>query len=390
MVAAVRGGTSRREVARQFGVSLLTVQHWVERAGAQRLDRVDWSNHLPGVREPPTRTVRSLEERILELRADLKQSALGEYGAGAIYRALQEEGRIPLPCERTIHRVLERRGTLDANHPSRRPPPPPGWYLPEVAGGGAELDQVDFVEGLLIKGGIEVEVQNLVSLHGSLIQSWPSAPSRAQAVRERLLAHWQEVGLPAYVQFDNDTRFAGPSNHQDVIGSVSRMCLSLGVVPVFVPPHELGFQAAIESLNGRWQQKVWARFEHESLSALQSRSAAYVAAWRKRHAQRIEAAPARQPFPLDWRLSKSVLQAPPRGRLILIRRTNDRGEVLLLGRSYPVEEHWPHRLVRCELDLDAGGMRFYALRRREPHHQPLLRELEYHLPRKTFRLADFE
>jgi hypothetical protein len=42
-----------------------------------------------------------------------------------------------------------------------------------------------------------------------------------------------------------------------------------GVVPVFAVPHEMGIQASIESLNGRWQAKVWARFQHPSLEALQ-------------------------------------------------------------------------------------------------------------------------
>jgi hypothetical protein len=42
MVAAVWRGTSVRETARQFRVSLDTVQ----RAAGQRLDRVDWSDCL--------------------------------------------------------------------------------------------------------------------------------------------------------------------------------------------------------------------------------------------------------------------------------------------------------------------------------------------------------
>src|SRR6185436_4580079 len=102
-------------------------------------------------------------------------------------------------------------------------------------------------------------------------------------VRENVLAHWRAEGLPTYVQFDNDTRFQGPHQHADVISSVMRQCLSLGVVPVFVPPRESGFQAAIESFNGRWQAKVWTRFVHGSLPALQAQSARYVAAHRQRH-----------------------------------------------------------------------------------------------------------
>jgi hypothetical protein len=61
----------------------------------------------------------------------------------------------------------------------------------------------------------------------------------------RKLAHG--VG---YAQFDNDPLFEGPQIHPDTIGRVARACLGLGVVPVFVPPRETGFQAAIEGFNG--------------------------------------------------------------------------------------------------------------------------------------------
>ena len=64
-------------------------------------------------------------------------------------------------------------------------------------------------------------------------------------------------------------------------GGILPFCLSLGVVPVFVPPREPGFQAMIEGYNGQWQAKVWARFTHGSLVEVQERSSRYVAALRR-------------------------------------------------------------------------------------------------------------
>jgi hypothetical protein len=68
-----------------------------------------------------------------------------------------------------------------------------------------------------------------------------------------------------------------------------------------------------------------------------------------------------------------------------LRRTGAAGGVELLGRHFEVDATWPHRLVRAEVDLDAGRIRFYALRRRDPAHQPLLREVAYKLPRRRSR-----
>ncbi len=144
---------------------------------------------------------------------------------------------------------------------------------------------------------------------------------------------------------------------------------------------ESGFQAAIENFNGRWQAKVWARFHHESLTALQERSRRYVSAYRQRAAARIEGAPQRRRFPASWHPD---LQARPEGVVIFIRRTSESGSVSLLGRTFEADPLWPHRLVRCEVDLSAETIRLHALRRREPNHQPLLRETPYVFPRKTF------
>jgi transposase-like protein len=382
MVEAVRRGRSQQQVARDFGVSPGTVNRWVRHAQGQRLDRVDWSDRS---RVPHTtqRTEAGIEDLVLEVRRQLQvESDLGFHGAEAILQALRGRRIAPLPSERTIYRILRRRGVLDGQRRARRPPPPPGWYLPEVARRGRELDSVDVVEGLVIKGGPQIEVLNGVSLHGGLVMSWPRGESvTAKFVVECLVEHWRQFGLPGYVQFDNDTIFQGPHTHPDVVGRVSRLCLGLGVVPVFVPPREPGFQAAIENYNGSWQAKVWGRFEHADLDALADRSRRHVAALRRHRADRIEAAPPRSAFPRRWRLN---LQAPLKGRMVYLRRTDAEGRAEVLGRAFEVDRHWAHRLVRAEVDLDAGQIRFYRLRRREPGDQPLLRETAHRIPPKPF------
>ena len=382
MVQAVRSGRSQQQVARDFGVSPATVNRWVRHAHGQRLDRVDWSDRSP-IPQTTQRTTADLEELVLKVRSQLQvESDLGFFGAEAILNSLRARGVDPLPAERTIYRILRRRGALDGRHRVRRPPPPPGWYLPEVARRGEELDSIDIVEGLVLKGGPQVEVLNGVSLHGGLVASWPRGESvTSKFVVKCLVEHWRQFGLPGYSQFDNDTVFQGPHVHPDVIGRVSRLCLGLGVAPVFVPPREPGFQAAIEEYNGSWQARVWARFEHADLDGLIDRSSRHVAALRRHRADRIESAPPRRAFPKRWCLD---LQAPLRGRIMYLRRTDAAGRAEVLGRSFEVDVRWVHRLVRAEVDLKAGTIRFYRLRRREPGDQPLIREVSHRIEYKPF------
>jgi transposase len=382
MVAAVRRGRSLHAVAKEFGVAVGTVAHWVERAKDQRLDRVDFSDRSRAPHKT-RRTAAAVEELIVQTRGELAKGDLGAVGAEAIRQTLLDQGLVSVPSLRTINRILGRRGVLDAKKRTRRPPPPKGWYLPDLAAAEVELDSIDIVEGLVIKGGPQVEVLNVCSLHGGLVVSWPVvSPVTAEMTVQSLLEHWREVGLPGYAQFDNDMIFHGSHRYPDALGRVIRMCLSLGVVPVLVPPRETGFQAMIESYNGWWQAKVWSRFEHNDLADLQGHSRRYVAALTKQRAARIEAAPDRRAFPADWKLN---LKKRPTGRLVYLRRSNPQSQVVLLGQTWPLGQIWPNRLVRCDVDLDHDKLRFFTLRRKDPLSQPQIREVDYRLPNRGFQ-----
>ena len=383
MVSQVRDGISQREVARSFRVSLSTVQRWVTRAGDLPLDEVDWDSRPAGCPVSPRRTKAGVEQRVLVIRRQLRtKSDLGEYGPEAIQREMQERGDAVIPGVATIARILSRRGALDGRKRVRRKAPRPGWFLTDVAEKRAEIDSFDFIEDLVIRGGIEVNVLTGISLHGGLCAAWPTDRITAKYVVDCLLEHWREVGLPRYAKFDNGTAFQGAHQHPDSFGRVIRMCLSLGVIPVFAPPLCRGFQADIEAYNRRWQDAVWSRFKYRQRDQVVAQSDRFVAAHRRRYAVRIEDAPPRRAFPKTWKLN---LQLPLKGTVIYVRETNDKGQAVVQGHTFEISAVWTHRLVRAEVDLTKGTIRFYALRRREPDHHHLLATHKYRTRKKRFR-----
>lgn len=381
MVRRIRAGYGLRAVARQFGVNVSTVSLWVARSAGERLDRIAFADHKPG--RAWNRTQPLIEQRILQTRAQLREhSVLGEYGADAIGRALHEQRPAVRASRATINRVLRRHGATDAHTRVRRPPPPKGWYLPEAAAGRAEVDCFDFIEDLKIAEGPLLNALTAKSLHGALTDAWMLFQLSAKGAVSCLQARWQRDGLPGYAQFDNDTVFQGAHQFADTVGRVSRLCLALGVIPVFVPPLEHGMQNTIEGFNALWQAKVWQRHRVGSIEELQGRSDQYIAAHRARTRQAAEAAPPRRAMPRDFELD---LRAPLKGQIIFIRRTDERGQVHLLGQPFTVSPDWLHRLVRCEADFDHHCIRCFALRRRAPTEQPLLATIEYHRPAKPFK-----
>jgi hypothetical protein len=306
---------------------------------------------------------------------------LGDCGATVIAAELRRLQAASIPCVRTIGRILARNGVLDGRRRVRRPPPPKGWYLPDVAAGRAEIDGFDAITDLVIRGGRDVTVLNAMSLHGGLPGSWPEPKITAKIVVERLLEHWREYGTPGYAKFDNDTIFQGAHQWPDSFGRVIRLCLQLGVSPIFAPPREPGFQAEVEAYNGRWEARVWRRFHHRNLPSLQRRSRAFVQAAIEQSACRIAAAPARRPLPAAFAPN---FQRPLQGTVIFLRRADSQGRVECLGHRWLADRNWPHRLVRIEVDLTAGQARLFALRRREPAAQPLLKTLKYAVPNHEF------
>jgi hypothetical protein len=327
------------------------------------------------------KTPDALEKQILERRRYLRdESPLGEYGPAALRRVLLENDS-HAPSLSTIKRVLLRRGALDGKRRIRRKAPPSGWHLPDVRDKRAELDSFDLIEDLKIENGPLVDVLNSVALHGKRIRSWAREGAfTSEKARISLIEHWREHGLPTYAQFDNSPIFTGGAGHPDILGSVIRLCLALGVTPVFAPIREHGLQNAIEGTNARYQAKVWRRFHHDSLAALKARALAYEAAANNKNAASIGEAPARTPFPGNLRCL--TLPARPKGIVIYIRRTTGQGNVEVLGRTYQVSKLWTHRLVRCEVDLDRSNIRFYGLRRAAPDVQPLLRQVPYSMAPK--------
>jgi hypothetical protein len=160
MVELSRNGWSLRKIAARFGVSKDTVKKWIVRANGKRLDRADFSDQRAQKKSTHNRIPPGVEQCIVQTRLELKNhSALGEFGAEAIHRAMAADGCGQIPSIRTINNVLKRNGLLDGNSRVRFPAPPPGWYIPEVCAQNAEMDCFDYIEDLRLVGDLGVRVR---------------------------------------------------------------------------------------------------------------------------------------------------------------------------------------------------------------------------------------
>ena len=350
-------------------------------ARGQRLDRVVWTDqsHVP---KRTGRTDLAVEQLVLQLRRWLKEkSVLGEYGAVAIARELEARSVQSRPSIRTIGRILQRHGVLDGRRRTRRPPPPRGWYLPEVAASKAELDSFDTIEGLAILGGPHLTVLTGISLHGGLPSAWTPG-GQCQDGGGALVEHWRSVGLPRHAEFDNDNRFQGPRHYADVVGRVTRLCSE--------PWHGSRVRPTQRDRLSSSHRRLQRPMASEGLVAVRA-SLAPRPGQPFRQVHRGGAAAPCCPYrigPSTTAVSQAVAAGPA---------TASSGEDHLPathqwprprqphGHAFAVDRYWLHRFGSREVDLDAGKIRFYALRCRDPTDQHLLREVNTSSPGSHFR-----
>ncbi len=229
------------------------------RAGPEGLYDLTRANHHVAQRIPA-----ELERAILSVRRRLQAHATPATrysltGAPAILAELKSLGVQPLPCERTIERVLER-NNLTAPHVRLAPLLPRQDYPGPQARASNELHEVDLVGPIYLQGRSQRyyiwigkdAFDGAVCLR--LVES-----RRMDEVLGFLGECWKDLGIPEQVQFDNARELSGWGPAARTLSRVIRLCLRFGVGPVFIPAGEPQFNGSVENFNGWFQEPLFQR-----------------------------------------------------------------------------------------------------------------------------------
>ncbi len=228
-------------------------------AGPDGLYDVTRANHHVAQHISP-----ELERAILSIRRRLQAHATPAtryslIGAPVIHAELQALGIRPLPCERTIERVLERNG-LTAPRVRLAPLLPRQEWPGPQARASNELHEVDLVGPVYLLGS------------GHRYYIWVGKDAFDGAVCLRLAGSrrmdevlwflgecWKDLGIPEQVQFDNARELCGWGTAAHTLSRVIRLCLRYGAGPVFIPEGEPQFNGGVENFNGWFQEPLFQR-----------------------------------------------------------------------------------------------------------------------------------
>nr|QNO45778.1 hypothetical protein HJDPDKJO_00002 [Methanosarcinales archaeon ANME-2c ERB4] len=113
-----------------------------------------------------------------------------------------------------------------------------------------EVHQMDFVGPRHIKGYGRILSLNLIDVVSSKAHIQQYAGQTMDNVLEFLLGYWTKNAIPNYLQMDNGAAFIGDLMHSKHFSRVVRLCLHLGVEPVFIAPSKPWMNGTIEDFNG--------------------------------------------------------------------------------------------------------------------------------------------
>jgi len=104
-----------------------------------------------------------------------------------------------------------------------------------------------------------------------------------QKVANSLLRCWKAMGLPDYLQLDNELSFRGSNKYPRSFGLVIRLCLHFGVQPVFIPAGEPWRNGVIEKFNDTYNKKFFRRQWFPSYATLKRQSKNFQRFHNKQH-----------------------------------------------------------------------------------------------------------
>lgn len=158
-----------------------------------------------------------------------------------------------------------------------------------------------------------------------------------------MLRCWKAVGLPDFLQLDNELSFRGSNRYPRSPGLVIRLCLHFGVQPVFIPIGEPWRNGVIEKFNDTYNRKFFRRQWFNSYNHLKQQSKNFQRFHNKHH--RYSCLKGKTPLEVIEHSSSTPLTLGGNTKLPDIEEIPD-GNIILI------------RFIRSDCMLDVFGEKF--------------------------------
>jgi transposase len=357
-----RNGFSAREIAQTLGRSERWVCKWRKRAGSGTPDWYRDGSHAP--HRPSHKADPDWEEQVVTARKRLatRREAKGHafIGSIAIRKELEEQGAgVEGHSLRQIERILKRHDLVAPRKRRQRGGPKRFYPGPHNhAEQPWDLHELDFVGPLYLHGGHRFSVLSRVDIVSGDARSWVKPRQTTDQVQTALWQDWQSEGMPTYLQMDNQLPFIGGRVHARTLSHVVRLCLFVGIQPVFIPFYCSFYNAHVESYQGLWQAEVFERFTFATpdefvaeMQRFRDAFASYRAYERTVHQRPNRHHGTRRLLPAD--LQQPSTAALSFGHIHFIRRVSDEGRIEILNEVFRVPREFANDYLWASIDTQS-------------------------------------
>jgi transposase InsO family protein len=298
VLAAQQPGVRVKDLCAELGVHRDTLSEWRRRYRAEGLDGLIGRSRRP--LRSPNQTPAALEDEIVRLRKELPL----DNGADVIGWHLRRAGWAGVPSDRTIHRVLVRRGMVSPQ-PQKRPK---SSYRRFEFDRPNECWQID-ATGWVLTARRPVTIMDVVDDHSrALTAIGVGAGATTALALETILAGGAAWGLPAMVLSDNGLCFAGPNRSGCEFEAV---LAGAGVRVIHSRPYHPETCGKVERFHGTLKRWLGKQPLARSMTELQAQLDAFASHYNhqrrsagddirtpaERHAATTAATPAPEPLP---------------------------------------------------------------------------------------------
>ena len=187
-------------------------------------------------------------------------------------------------------------------------------------------------------------------------------------IASSLLRCWKAVGLPDFLQLDNELSFRGSNRHPRSPGLVIRLCLHFGVQPVFIPLGEPWRNGVIEKFNDTYNRKFFRRQWFASYLMLKRQSKNFQRFHNKHHRYsclkgktplEVIQKDRFKPVKLGGNTKLPDLDSIPDGNIILIRFIRSDRILDIFGEKFKVSKSLVYSYVKAVIVTKIHTLQLY-------------------------------
>jgi hypothetical protein len=370
-------GERPSKICKSLGRSRVWLRKWIGRYNdSEKSSKTEWfRDESRAPKNVHRKTDSGMEQLVITVRKSLMEGTTEDtkyrcIGAVEIQFRMHELGysEDEMPSLSTIKRIVKRNGLVVQNRKRYIRCKSKKRYTLLNPTKANDVHQMDFVGPRHIKGYGRISSLNLIDVASSKAHIQQYAGQTMGNVLEFLLGYWTKNAIPTYLQMDNGASFIGDVIHSRHFSRVVRLCLHLGVEPVFIAPRKPWMNGSIEDFNGDFGEKLWEREQFRDLEHIRGEAKIFLMRhnnrqdWKCRKTD-LETIPQRR-IPEDFGIDANSLPITE-GRVHFIRQVKENGTISVLNEDFNVGESLVHEYVWATIDTKQEQMMIYYREKNE-------------------------